>query len=191
MSPLSFIRFKAAFVAAAFILATPIVGLAGEKIKDLSPDGQFAMSLEDGGDGEVQISLVEAKSHKFLLKLDDSGHPYCDVARILWTPDSKRFAFQYQNRRGDHTSIYICKDGDFEEVELPDFPECDHPGLDGFIIEEQTAKSWIKPDTLVLLAHSEWSSTDGKSHECDRTVTIIINSTGKARIQSVHEMKKE
>ena len=76
MSHLFFIRFKAAFVAAAFILAMPVVGLAGEKIKDLSPDGQFAMSLEDGGDGEVQISLVEANSHKFLLKLDDSGHPY-------------------------------------------------------------------------------------------------------------------
>src|SRR5215471_5582292 len=132
------IRFTAIFVALVLVLAKPTTGLADEKIKDVSPDGQFAMSVEDRGEGDVTTSLVEAKTHKLLLKLDDMGHPYCDAARLVWSPDSKRFAFQRQDRRGDHTDIYIRKGADFEQVELPDIPQCNHPGLEGYIIDEAT-----------------------------------------------------
>jgi hypothetical protein len=189
MSRLFFIRFRAVFLTAV-LAAAPTAGFAGGKIKDASPDGQFAMSVDDRGDGDVITSLVEARTQKFLLKLDDNGHSFCDADRIVWSLDSKRFAFQYKDRRGDHTSIYIRKGSDFEEVELPDVPDCEHPGLEGYIIDEFTPKRWVKPDTLVLSAHSEWSSKDGKSHQCDRTVTIVINSNGKASIQSVQEKKK-
>src|SRR6266540_1489728 len=137
MSRLFFIRFRAVFVAAAFVLATPIVGFAGEKTSDRSPDGRFAMSFEDGKDGEVRITLVETKVH-----------------------------------------------------ELPDFPECDNPGMAGYINSNLTPKSWVKPDTLVLIAHDEWTTDDNKAHECNRTVTIAIDSSGKASIQSVQEKKK-
>ena len=155
MSRLFFIRFRAVFVAAAFVLTTPIVGFAGEKLKNRSPDGQFAMSLKDAEEHEVRIQLVEAKSYKVLLKLSDSDHPFSDACRILWSPDSKRFAFYEEDRKRNWTRVYIRKDSGFEQVELPDLPECDHPGLAGFIISNLTPKSWAKPDTLVLVAHDE------------------------------------
>ena len=191
MYRLFFIRFETACIAAAFVLALPIAGVAGEKLKDRSPDGQFAMSLKDEKDHEVSITLVETKRHKFVQKLSDSGHPYSDGARILWSPDSKRFAYSEENRKGKLTQLYIRKDSSFEDVELPDLPECDHPGLDGNIFSFLTPKSWAKPDTLVLLAHDEWSTEDSKAHECDRTVTIAIDSSGKASIQSIQENKKK
>ena|ERR1043166_1462297 len=191
MYRLFFIRFETAFIAAAFVLALPIAGVAGEKLKDRSPDGQFAMSLKDEADHEVSITLVETKTHKFVQKLSDSGHPYSDGARILWSPDSKRFAYSEENRKGKLTQLYIRKDSSFEDVELPDLPECDHPGLDGNIFSFLTPKSWAKPDTLVLFAHDEWSTEDSKAHECDRTVTIAIDSSGKASIQSIQENKKK
>jgi hypothetical protein len=103
MCRLFFIRFEAVCVAAAFILALPIVGFAGEKLKNRSPDGQFAMSLKDAEDHEVRIQLVDTKSHKVLLKLSDSGLPFFDVCRILWSPDSKRFAFCEEDRRRNWT----------------------------------------------------------------------------------------
>ncbi len=173
------------------LVATPKAGFAGEKLKDASPDRQFAMSVDDRGDGDVATELVESKTQKFLLKLDDNGHPFCDADRILWSPDSKRFAFQYKDRRGDHTSIYIRKGSDFENVELPDIPECEHPGLEGYIIDEFTAKKWVTPDALLLLAHSEWSSKNDKSNACDRTVTIVLDSNGKASVKNIQETKKQ
>lgn len=184
-------RFEAVCVAAVFILALPIVVFAKEKVKDRSPDGQFAMSLKDEKDGEVLITLVEAKTHKFVTKLADSGHGFADACRILWSPDSKRFAFVEQDRKREWTYVYIRKDSGFEMIELPELPECDHPGLTGFILSNLTPKSWTKPDTLVLAAHDEWESEDGKSHECDRTVTVAIDASGKPAIQSIHEDKKK
>jgi membrane-bound inhibitor of C-type lysozyme len=191
MRCLFFIRFETACVVAAFILALPIVAFAAEKLKDRSPDGQFSMSLKDEEDHEVSITLVETKTHKFVQKLSDSGHPYSDGARILWSPDSKRFAYCEENRKGKLTQLYIRKDSSFEDVELPDLPECDHPELDGSIYSYLTPKSWVKPDTLVLVAHDEWTTEDRKAHECDRTVTIAIDSSGKASIQSIQENKKQ
>jgi hypothetical protein len=191
MCRLLFIRFEAVCVAAAIILALPIVGFAGEKLKNRSPDGRFAMSLEDGRDGEVRITLVETKSHKFVLKLSDSGHPFSDACRVLWSPDSKRFAFYEEDRKHNWTYVYIHKDSGFEMIELPALPECDHLGLSGYINSNLTPKSWAKPDTLVLTAHDEWTTEDDKFHECDRTVTIAIDTSGKASIQSVHEDKKQ
>jgi hypothetical protein len=187
MSRLFFIRFEAAFVAATFILAAPIVGFAREKTRDRSPDGRFAMSLEDGKDGEVRITLVETKTHKFVRKLADSGHPYSDASRILWSPDSKSFAFYEEDRKRHWTYLYIHKGSGFEQVELPDLPECDHPGLAGYINNNVTPTSWVKPDTLVLMAHDEWTTEDKKAHECNRTVTIAIDSSGKLSLKSVQE----
>jgi hypothetical protein len=106
-------------------------------------------------------------------------------------PDSKRFAFYEEDRKHNWTYVYIRKDSGFEMIELLDLPECDHPGLAGYINSNLTPKSWAKPDTLVLIAHDEWTTEDGKAHECDRTVTIAIDSSGKASIESVHENKKQ
>jgi hypothetical protein len=189
MTHLFFVPFRA-FLVAAFVLAVPIVGFAREKTKERSPDGRFAMALQDGKDGEVSITLVETKTHKFVLKLDDSGHPYCDASRIVWSPDSKRFAFYEEDRKRFWTYVYIRKDSGFEQVELPDLPECDHPKLEGFINSNLTPKSWVNPEPLVLTAHDEWTTEDGKFQECDRTVTIAIDSSGKPSVKSIQEQKK-
>lgn len=191
MRHLFFIRFETACTVAAFILTLPIAAFAAEKLKDRSPDGQFSMSLKDEEDHEVSITLVETKTHKFVQKLSDSGHPYSDGARILWSTDSKRFAYSEENRKGKLTQLYIRKGSSFEDVELPDLPECDHPGLEGSIYSYLTPKSWVKPDTLVLVAHDEWTTEDRKAHECDRPVTIALDSSGKASIQSIQQNKKQ
>jgi hypothetical protein len=64
MRRLLFIRFEAACVATAFILALPVVAFAGKKIKDRSPDGQFAMSLQNEEEHEVRITSLKLRRMK-------------------------------------------------------------------------------------------------------------------------------
>jgi membrane-bound inhibitor of C-type lysozyme len=191
MRRLFFIRFKIGCIAATFFLVLPIVAFAGDKLRDRSPDGQFALSVKDESDEEVSITLVDTKTHKLVEKLSDSGHSYSDTAHIVWSPDSKRFAYSEENRKSITVQLYIRKDSGFEEVELPDIPECDHPGSNGFVLDLLTPKRWPKPDTLILTSHDEWSTEDGDDHECDRTVTITIDSSGKASVKSIQENKKK
>jgi hypothetical protein len=67
--------------------------LAGDLIKYQSPDGEFAMLLTEADDQGVSIKLIEADSRKVLLDLADTGHPYSEHSKLLWSPDSTRFAF--------------------------------------------------------------------------------------------------
>ena len=188
----AFIRVEVALFTTAFVVAASLVAFAGENIKDRSPDGRFAMSLQQVKDHELGLALIDTKTHKLLVDLQDIGHPWCDRARILWTPDSKRFAFYYEDRRGSGTDVYMWKGSSFEQVELPNLPECNHPKVVPLsYFSSLTPKKWTKPDTLMLLAHDEWSPEDDKSQdrECNRIVTVLIDPSGKASIQ-IQENKK-
>ena len=52
------------------------VSRADEQVKDLSPDGKFAMLLTEKEEGGVNIQLIEAGSHKMVVDLSLNGHPY-------------------------------------------------------------------------------------------------------------------
>src|SRR4030095_8681962 len=68
---------------------------ADDETKFPSPDGKFAMLLtEDQKEaGRVKIELIDVDSRKVVLDLADSGHPHSQHCKLLWSPDSQRFAF--------------------------------------------------------------------------------------------------
>jgi len=98
--------------------------LAGDLIKYQSPDGEFAMLLTEADDQGVSIKLIETGSRKVLLDLDDTGHPYSEHSKLLWSPDSARFAFFEDNRRGGSTTVYQRSGQAFEEASLPETSDC-------------------------------------------------------------------
>jgi WD40-like Beta Propeller Repeat len=112
-----------------------------EKIRDISPDGQFAVR---------GVDLVAVPSKKVLTNLGDDLTAMGD---IIWSPDSKWFAFHYSGgpRYGD-TQIYHRVSDEFVLVEEDfhaDVSEEDFKGADTWAEDERPIR-WIKPGVLVL-----------------------------------------
>jgi hypothetical protein len=164
--------------------------LAGDLIKYQSPDGKFAMLLTEADDQGVSIKLIEAGSRKVLVDLADTGHPYSEHSKLLWSPDSTRFAFFEDNRRGGSTIVYQRSGQAFEEASLPETCDCKNKKNVGkeFGVGVEP-KQWINATTLVLLATQEWDDADDpdKTHECKQTIRIVFDSAGKASAKLLKE----
>jgi hypothetical protein len=164
--------------------------LAGDLLKYQSPDGKFAMLLTEADDQGVSIKLIEAGSRKVLLDLADTGHPYSEHSKLLWSPDSTRFAFFEDNRRGGSTIVYQRSGQAFEEASLPETSDCKNKKNVGkeFGVGVEP-KQWINATTLVLLATQEWDDADDpdKTHECKQTIRIVFDSAGKASAKLLKE----
>jgi hypothetical protein len=169
------------------------VALAGDLIKYRSPDGKFALLLVETDDEAVSIKLVEVASRKVVLDLADSGHPYSEHSKLLWSPDSKRFAFFEDNRRGGSTSVYRRSGDAFEEVNLPEISDCKNKKNVGkeFAVGTEP-KRWLNSTTLLLLGTQEWSDSEepDETHQCKQTIRIVFDSAGKASAKLVKETHK-
>jgi hypothetical protein len=168
--------------------------LANDQIKDRSPDGKCAMLVSETGDeAGVTIKLVEVASKKIVLDLADTGHPYSEHSKLLWSPDSKSFAFFEDDRRGGSTSVYRRTGDAFKNVTLPETPDCKNKQNVGkeFGVGVEP-KQWINATTLLLIATQEWDDADDpdKTHECKQTIRIMFDSSGKVSAKLVKETHK-
>jgi hypothetical protein len=161
---------------------------ADDKIKSRSPDGKFAMHL-----AEDSSELIEVKSGKALMELDEVGPGWAKDSKLVWSPDSKYFAHFSENRRGGSTIIYRQKgDDEFEKAALPEFPDCEKKNVGKEFEASLEPKCWLNATTLVLLAREAWTNEDDpdQTGECERTITIAFDSSGKASVKQVKKAKK-
>src|SRR4029453_3129656 len=94
---------------------------AGDEIKFRSPNGKFAMRLA----GDIS-EIIDLKAGKTVLELEEVSGSWAKGSKLLWSPDSKYFAHFSADRRGGSTTIYRQKgDTEFEQVPLPEFPDCE------------------------------------------------------------------
>src|SRR4030095_6481078 len=105
-------------------LGLSITATAGEIIKDRSPDGRFALQLSADQD-QFELGLVNLGTHKEMVSLASLGSPYAKGSHLIWSPDSKRVAFTEDSRRGGSITVYQQKGDGFEEVKLPEMPDCE------------------------------------------------------------------
>jgi hypothetical protein len=144
---------------------------AEEATKFPSPDGKFAMLLTDDTDeGRVKIQLIEVGSGKVVLDLADSGHPHSEDCKLLWSPDSQRFAFYEANRRGGGTTVCFRNESVFTESPLPELGGCattgqkkelERQGVNKSIESDTAPKEWLKFGALVLMNAQGWETNDG------------------------------
>src|SRR5262249_20914794 len=164
------------------------VALAGDQIKYRSPDGEFAMRL--GGD----ISeVIDVKSGKTVLELEEVSESWAKDSKLLWSPDSKYFAHFSADRRGGSTTIYRQKDdAEFEQVPLPEFPDCEKTDVGKEFEASLEPRRWLNATTLVVLAREAWSNENdsNRTGECERTVTISFDASSKASIKNIKKGKK-
>ncbi len=184
----------------AFAANLPFLSGAADNFKDPSPDGKFAMLLTDDPkeEGRVKIQLVEVSSRKVVLDLALSGHPHDEDCKILWAPDSQRFAFYEANRRGGNTIAYFRNDSGFAESWLPDLPGCattterkelQKYGLLKFIEADTAPKQWLESGALIVSEVQGWETNNGYLRGCTQTVTITFDAKHKGAVQRVADRK--
>jgi hypothetical protein len=140
-----------------------------EKIRDISPDGKFAMRILYDGEmnkqlvkGEkadpekifsetikaIELVTLPAKNKVVeLLPSDDVGTNYDNIT-LVWAPDSNWCAFYYNQPRVGYTSVYRRRGDKFVEVTKPEDLRVD---VKGDVRNEYVRPlRWTKPGTLVL-----------------------------------------
>jgi hypothetical protein len=159
----------------------------GEKIKYRSPNGKFAMRLTEDGN-----ELVEIKSGKTLVELEEVGPGWAKDSKLVWSADSKYVAHFSADRHGGSTTIYRQSGDTFEAAQLPEFSECEKRNVGKEFEASTEPKRWLNANTLVLLTREAWSNQDDpdQTTECERVITITFDTDGKASIKTVKTTKK-
>lgn len=164
-----------------------------------SPDGRYAIhkvfseARVTENSKVVKAELVEKASGKPVTDLtaDDTGFSTFREGKVLWAPDSKRFAFFSGSvgGPGGQTVVYEKQaDGTFTRLNLPDVElpgranDAELKGTEHLwrFVEPQR---WEKPDVLVLQLHDyfEGFRSDRSIRSLGRTYFVTRDfSTGKA-----------
>lgn len=146
--------------------------------------------MRSGGDSS---EIVDVQSGKTVLELEEVSGAWAKDSKLLWSPDSKYFAHFSADRRGGSTTIYRQEgDAGFEQVALPEFPNCEKTNVGKEFESSLEPKRWLNATTLVVVAREAWSHEDDpdKTSECERTITISLDASGKASIKNIKKGKK-
>jgi hypothetical protein len=165
---------------------------AEELIKDKSPDEKFALRITNGEEG-WEAAIIEVETKKNVLVLEAEG-TYVRDAKVIWSRGSKRVACFSPNRSGGITTIYFRNDSKFEEIPLPELPNCSKPkGKENYLktIEYSVfPERWLTSNRLVLTVYDEWETTDGASQERGENITIAFSAQNKASIQNATQKQR-
>jgi hypothetical protein len=194
-----FFRALAALCAAITLASAP--ALAGEPIvKDLSPDGRFALriieSKQDGTPPTVEI--IERKSGKVAGAL---ATEYFEATHnsLLWSADSKRVAFATHGQKEGEVSVLFwnAATSKFEDVELPEelpipdikFPKNDNGSVKNYGGTPKPVR-WLKSGDLLMSKDSIMMSRDsGATYTGTITFTFVFDKARHATIHSVSKTK--
>jgi hypothetical protein len=174
------------FAFCAMWLSSPVTARAGDQLKSRSPNGKFAMRSGDISE------VIDVKSGKAVTDLQEVSEPWAKNSKLLWSPDSKYFAHFSADRRGGSTTIYRQKgEAEFEQISMPDFPDCEKANVGKEFETTVEPKRRLNSTTLVLLDRESWSHQDDsdKTSQCKRTITISFDADGKASIKSIKKVK--
>lgn len=173
-------------------------------IRDKSPDGKFALRLtkEDVGWGAAIIDLKTKSDVVGLEIYQNQGDAFIKQGHLVWSKDSQRVAYFVPDRRGGSTTVYFRNGSKFEDVELPELPECKNPPGNKELHHVKTIESTTKPQKWLGSGALELNVRSGDLMEnetdteqtvqtCSQDVTIAFDSSHQASVQSVKQVKSE
>lgn len=147
-----------------------------QKIRDVSPDGQFAMLLSYdeelnkefmGSDMDTpdkiapeamkQVDIVALPSKKIVtnLRAVEALDGNTNIA-LIWSPDSKWFAFYSGHTRTGDTDVYHRSGDEFVlALQTDDRQIHSEKGLEGAVVKNEYVRPirWTKPGILILRHH--------------------------------------
>ncbi len=152
-----------------------------------SPDGKFAFVI---GHGEYQqtIDLIDKKTEKVLQPIADYDMSSVSY-KVLWAPDSKRFALMTRaGHPNQGVTVYFLKGDKLQEIKIPDLTVeipariragKQHPHVAANNWQE--AEKWNKDGSLLLTIDN---TIDGTGHTASATRTVLLgfDKSGKPKI---------
>ena len=158
-----------------------------KEIDFASPDGKFAFLIGHGED-QQRIDLIDKKTEKVLQHIDDLDMGSVSY-RVLWAPDSKRFALMTRaGHPNQDVMVFLLKGDKFQNSKIPeltaDIPAKikagkEHPHVAANNWQE--AEKWNKDGSLLLTIDN---TIDGAGHTASakRTVLLGFDKSNKAKI---------
>jgi len=157
-----------------------------KKIDFASPNGKFAFLI---GHGDQQtIDLIDKKTEKVLQHIDDMDMGSVTY-RVLWAPDSKRFALMTRaGHPNQDVMVFLLNGKKFEKIKIPELTAeiparikagKEHPHVAENNWEE--AEKWNKDGSLLVTINN---TIDGAGHtaSAERTVVLGFDKSNKAKI---------
>lgn len=152
-----------------------------------SPDGKFAF-LIGRGEYEHTIDLIDKKTEKVLQHIADDDMSSVSY-KVLWAPDSKRFALMTRaGHPNQDVTAYFLKGDQFQEIKIPeltaDIPKRIRAGKEHPHVAAnnwQEAEKWNKDGSLLLTIENMIDGT-GHTARATRTVLLGFDKSGKPKI---------
>jgi hypothetical protein len=161
---------------------------ATKEVDSPSPDGKFAFLIGRDEEDEPTIDLIDKKTKKVLQHIDRSEIGSVSY-RVLWAPNSKRFALMTRaGHPNQDVRVYFLKGDKFQEIKIPDL-EVEipariragkaHPHVAENNWEE--AEKWNKDGSLLVTINN---TIDGAGHtaSAERTVVLGFDKLNKSKI---------
>jgi hypothetical protein len=139
---------------------------ADEYVESKSPDGKFALHVTRGDKQPFPQSdaVIERATRKVIIELDRDAL-YAPDAKLVWSGDSKRFAYVRETNQDPHTvgtRVFQRNGATFDEIKLPDLPQ---PKLPSQASRSEKDRVYIKPvrwrDATSLELNYEIITDDG------------------------------
>ena len=192
--------------------AQPLAAVTREGSGLVSPDKQWEYKAPSGSD---DARILKAGSDEMAVSLVDDCDIGCEHASVLWTPDSKRFAFNRGDGKERLTSVYQLREGKWQK--LQSFGEddaiqrgtydivktqADRKGLPKktFLhMQRSTVRGikWIDPSTLTIYSslamrvHRPDGEDVGEGFGADVLFTIKFDAEGKWKIVKTHQISEK
>lgn len=184
---------------------------ATDETRSISPDKKWEYKCEKYGDlGQCACELFGAGSSDVVLDLEEelSVHgPEESEARVLWAPNSKRFAFNYSPLHAHHTTyvtvaFYELRDGKWVEMDEPvklseqsaivqiakaQLPKKLRTRREGAVVDVFKVQRWIDDDTVEVFARSTWEDRADLAFR----FTLKCDKAGKWKVTATHALSKK
>jgi hypothetical protein len=187
---------------AVFVFAAATINVRAEEVAVVSPDKRW----EYQGD----VGIVKADTKESVLDLFDDQEQHGapaksgseSGARVIWAPDSRRFAFNYREQtpgayydvtttfyqlRGDEwVRLRLPVDNQSNRGQLPQLLKAHFPKGD---VETDIlrVRNWTDANTAILYGYCQWKS----GQEASFLFTLRIDPEGNSKIIESHRMSKE
>jgi sugar lactone lactonase YvrE len=173
--------------------------------RSVSPDGKWEFRSEDRG----RFVVARVGSREMSVELSGALGTFANYSNIVWSPDTKRFAFNYQEgTRYQTTKLYQLNGDKWQELDSPESDATGTPLQRSIAAQKKKLqvspdrrgrpimttyqiRKWIDASTALLYAHSDETFQVGNETEdvgASFFFTLKLDPAGKWKIARTREV---